>query len=182
MCIRDRYQRRVHGLRENLDPKNELSDETINEVFRLTQLQIRGISNETSDSNLSSSSPTKPPRVSIKDGDYANLGFEVANSGSNLSNGERQIINFLRVFLHQKDIVCLDEANSNLDPHTDDKLMQSLFELCKTKTLLMISHRLENLTYFDRIFVLENGEIVEEGDFSTLSGNPSSLFNRLRSR
>jgi ABC-type multidrug transport system fused ATPase/permease subunit len=47
-----------------------------------------------------------------------NLDFQIENSGSNLSNGEKQIINFLRILIRNNDIICLDEATSNMDPKT----------------------------------------------------------------
>ena len=53
------------------------------------------------------------------------------------------------------DIVCLDEATSNMDPETDKKLNDKLFEYTKDKALLVITHRLENIQEYDRIYVME---------------------------
>ena len=53
--------------------------------------------------------------------------FVIENSGGNLSNGEKQIINFLRIIMKDKDIICLDEATSNMDPKSDEVLHNKLF-------------------------------------------------------
>lgn len=58
--------------------------------------------------------------------------------------------------------------------------MSLIQEFCKDKTLLLISHRLENLQFFNKIFVLENGVIKEKGNYEQLTKNPDSLFNSLR--
>lgn len=52
----------------------------------------------------------------------------IEDAGGNLSNGEKQIINFLRIIMKEKDIICLDEATSNMDPKSDEILHQKLFE------------------------------------------------------
>lgn len=59
-------------------------------------------------------------------------------------------------------------------------MMQKLFEFCKNKTLIMISHRLEYLKNFDLIFVMSKGEIVEKGCYKTLSANSDSYFSKLK--
>ena len=107
------------------------------------------------------------------------LEIEVENSGGNLSNGERQIINFLRVVLRQQRIICLDEATSNMDPKTDQLLHDKLFEFAEGKTLLVITHRLENIDKFDKVVVMEKGEIVEMGHVSQLRQKKDGFFNRL---
>jgi ABC-type transport system involved in cytochrome bd biosynthesis fused ATPase/permease subunit len=60
--------------------------------------------------------------------------------------------------------------------------MKLLFKLVEGKTLIMVSHKLENLKDFDCIYVLENGEIVEKGDYESLSETRGSYFNKLRAR
>ncbi|EGR33825.1 hypothetical protein IMG5_035900, partial [Ichthyophthirius multifiliis] len=85
------------------------------------------------------------------------------NGGTSLSNGQKQIINFLRIILRDSNIICLDEATSNMDPQTDQELHDQLFRLAENKTLIVITHRLENIDKFDRVVVLDNGSIVECG-------------------
>ncbi len=74
----------------------------------------------------------------------------------------------MRINLRDSQIICLDEATSNMDPETDSFIMKVLFELTKNKTLIMISHRLENLKHFDKIFVMSYGKIVETGTYEEL--------------
>jgi ABC-type bacteriocin/lantibiotic exporter with double-glycine peptidase domain len=81
--------------------------------------------------------------------------FEVENSGNNLSNGQKQIINFLRILINEHEIVCLDEATSNMDPTSDQLVHDKLFEFCQYKTLIVITHRLENIDKFDTIIVMD---------------------------
>eukprot|EP01017_Pseudomicrothorax_dubius_P003349 TRINITY_DN1045_c0_g2_i2.p1 TRINITY_DN1045_c0_g2~~TRINITY_DN1045_c0_g2_i2.p1 ORF type:complete len:272 (-),score=57.49 TRINITY_DN1045_c0_g2_i2:19-762(-) len=161
------------SLRDNLDPRSEVKDASIVDMFTKTGVSIRGV-------NESSSKSEEQKTEDLAEDKKVKLDYELENLGSNLSNGEKQIINFMRVFIHAQDLVCLDEANSNIDSNTDNLLMRSLFEVCKDKTILMISHRLENLRLFDKIIVLDSGRIVECGSFDELASNPSSHFNILR--
>eukprot|EP01017_Pseudomicrothorax_dubius_P003347 TRINITY_DN1045_c0_g2_i10.p1 TRINITY_DN1045_c0_g2~~TRINITY_DN1045_c0_g2_i10.p1 ORF type:complete len:181 (-),score=30.96 TRINITY_DN1045_c0_g2_i10:78-620(-) len=163
------------SLRDNLDPRREVDDTSITDMFARTGMNIRGVNSNTTecqDQNVEETEQMTEGRT--------NLNFELENLGSNLSNGEKQIINFMRVFIHAQDLICLDEANSNIDSNTDALLMKALFEVCKDKTILMISHRLENLRLFDKIIVLDSGRIVEYGSFDDLAANQSSHFNILR--
>lgn len=110
------------------------------------------------------------------------LDFIVEREGANLSNGEKQLVNFLQNVLADKPVVLLDEATSNLDEKLDRKIMGLLRRICKEKSLLLISHRLENLEFFDRVYVLKEGRIWETGNFKELNGNPGSLFNSLKAK
>ena len=102
--------------------------------------------------------------------------FKIEEGGRNLSNGEKQLINIIRVFLRSSEIICLDEATSNLDVYTEE-LINKAMQKMENKTLVLITHRLENLKDFDVIYVMKKGEIVEEGNFKSLSDNENSFFN-----
>ena len=94
--------------------------------------------------------------------------------GMNLSGGERQRMAIARMLLQDAPVIVLDEATANLDAITEKSVMQSILKLCKqdqAKTLLVITHRLRNMELFDRIFVLENGCIVEQGSHHELLKN-----------
>ena len=67
----------------------------------------------------------------------------------------------MRILLRDTNIVCLDEATSNMDPKTDELFHNALFEYCKEKTLIVITHRLERIKMYDRIFVMETGRLLE---------------------
>lgn len=69
----------------------------------------------------------------------------------------------MRILVNQHDIVCLDEATSNMDPITDQLVHNKLFDFCKNKTLIVITHRLENIDRFDTIIVMDQGQIKEKG-------------------
>jgi ATP-binding cassette subfamily B protein len=85
-----------------------------------------------------------------------------------ISGGERQRIVWARTFLQDPRILIVDEATSALDPATEKRVMQSLMDFVRNRTLLIISHRLATITWADRIIVLQNGNIVEEGNHSEL--------------
>ncbi len=91
--------------------------------------------------------------------------------GMNLSGGERQRMAIARVFLQDASVIILDEATANLDTLTEKSVMQSMLSLCrnkKEKTLVVITHRLGNMSLFDRILVLEHGSIREQGTHEQL--------------
>ena len=67
------------------------------------------------------------------------------------------------MILRDTDIICLDEASSNMDPKTDALLHEQIFNFAKDKTLIVITHRLESIDLFDRVVVMEKGSIVECG-------------------
>ncbi|CAD8049904.1 unnamed protein product [Paramecium sonneborni] len=150
------------NLRDNIDPQGKLTNQQIEQAFNNTQFRIRGIMQDSTQINSTSQEEIQKSST--------NINFMIAKSGGNLSNGEKQVINFMRVILQNKDIVCLDEATSNMDPKTDEELHKTLFNYVQggNKTLLVITHRLENIQQYDRIAVLEKGEIVELGTYEEL--------------
>ncbi len=92
----------------------------------------------------------------------------VGERGHSLSGGERQRIALARVFLRNPDIVILDEATSALDTNTEKRILRNIFEFFEGKTLIIVAHRLSNITECDRIVVMREGTIVEEGSFYLL--------------
>ncbi|CAD8193192.1 unnamed protein product [Paramecium pentaurelia] len=85
---------------------------------------------------------------------------------NSISQGMRQLISFSRVVLQNPDIICLDEATASVDQQVEDFIQQYLREC--GKTIITISHRLEALKDYDRIYYLENGLVVEQGTFQEL--------------
>lgn len=97
-------------------------------------------------------------------------GYEtnIGEMGELLSGGERQRIAIARAFIKDAPIIILDEATSALDTHSEREVQKALDELMKGKTAFIIAHRLSTLVNVDRIIVLKNGEIVEEGTHTEL--------------
>lgn len=88
---------------------------------------------------------------------------EIGERGIKLSGGQRQRLAIARVILKKPGIVVLDEATSALDNKTEDKIQKALDKLTKGRTTLIIAHRLSTIQKANRIFVLNNGKISEEG-------------------
>ncbi|CAD8046033.1 unnamed protein product [Paramecium sonneborni] len=101
--------------------------------------------------------------------------IDLNKSTQNLSNGEKQIVNFVQSILLNKDIILMDEATSNMDIETNNKIMKKLFDFVQNKTLLLISHRLENLQQFDKVFVMGDGQIQACGTYEELLKNDKFL-------
>ncbi|MEY3480378.1 MAG: ABC-type multidrug transport system, ATPase and permease component [Verrucomicrobiota bacterium] len=88
---------------------------------------------------------------------------QVGERGGHLSVGQRQRIGIARAFLKNAPILLLDEPTSALDATTEKAVMETIAELMKGRTTLMVTHRLNTAHRFDRIIVLEQGEVVEQG-------------------
>ncbi len=89
--------------------------------------------------------------------------YEVVERGTTLSSGERQLIVLARAVLFDSKILVLDEATSNIDVETETRIQKALRELSKDRTVIMIAHRLSTVKDADKIIVVHNGQVVEEG-------------------
>lgn len=92
----------------------------------------------------------------------------VGERGVKLSGGEKQRIALARAFLEDAPIVVLDEATSALDSITEKQIQSAIFELISEKTAIVIAHRLSTILRMDRILVLENGKVIEQGTHQAL--------------
>lgn len=115
--------------------------------------------------------------LTLKDG-YNTL---VGERGIKLSGGQRQRIAIARAILKDAPILILDEATSALDSQTEKQIQESLNLLIedKNKTVIAIAHRLSTLKHMDRIIVLDQGKIVEEGTHNSLIKKKNSLYQKL---
>lgn len=96
------------------------------------------------------------------------LDAPVAEKGSNLSGGQCQRLALARALLHDSPVYIFDEATSNIDVESENDIMARITELAKTKTVILISHRLANVAGADKLYVLENGRVAEEGGHAEL--------------
>jgi ATP-binding cassette subfamily B protein len=96
-----------------------------------------------------------------------------------LSAGEAQLLAFARVFLRDPGLVILDEASSRLDPATERHIERAIDALLADRTGIVIAHRLATVQRCDRILILEEGRIVEEGPRAALAADSSSRFSEL---
>ena len=92
----------------------------------------------------------------------------LGESGSSLSGGERQRLSIARAILKDAPIVVLDEATANVDPENELELQHAISELTKSKTVIMIAHRLKTVRNVDQILVLDKGRIVQRGTHEAL--------------
>ena len=122
-------------LRENVDPSENYSDEKIIEVLKEVGLDdfLEG----------------------------KNLEYIIENNGNNISIGEKQLICIARALIKKSKIILMDEATANIDYKTETFLQNSINKELKDCTVITIAHRIKTIINYDRILVLNNGEIVE---------------------
>ena len=100
--------------------------------------------------------------------------------GGNLSVGQRQLISFARALVADPRILILDEATANIDTYTEVLIQEALEELLKDRTALVIAHRLSTVRNADRIAVVDEGRVVEQGTHDQLTAS-GGLYSRLQS-
>lgn len=93
---------------------------------------------------------------------------EVIEGGANFSSGQRQLLSFARTVLHKPQVLILDEATANIDTETEILIQESLEKMKNIGTMLVVAHRLSTIQHADNIIVLQNGEIIEEGNHQSL--------------
>ena len=123
------------SLRENVDPSNNFSDEQIKKILY--------------DVGLNDFMENK------------NLDYEIENNGNNISIGEKQLICIARALIKKSKIILMDEATANIDYKTESFLQNSINQQLKDCTVITIAHRIKTIINYDKILVLNNGEIVE---------------------
>lgn len=93
---------------------------------------------------------------------------EIVEGGANLSAGQRQLISFARTVLHKPQILILDEATANIDAETELLIQESLEKMKNIGTMLVVAHRLSTIQHANNIIVLQNGELIEQGNHQEL--------------
>jgi subfamily B ATP-binding cassette protein MsbA len=106
-------------------------------------------------------------------------GYEtmIGENGVKLSGGEKQRLSIARAFLKKSKIILLDEATSSLDSETEDKIQKALSQLTLNKTTIVIAHRLSTILNSDKIYVVDNGKIIDSGNHEKLLINSKVYKN-----
>ena len=124
-------------LRENLDPAGHFTDDDM--TFNMNLIGLAYLLTD--------------------DG----LDFQVKEDGRNLSSGEKQLICMVRAILRKSKIIVMDEATSSVDYNTEKLIQKTILNNLKGSTIITIAHRIKTIINYDRIFVLDKGELIEEG-------------------
>lgn len=176
-------------LRFNIDPFDEYSDEEVLSVLSRTSI-IQSLSKsirekaETKESNNTNaqkrsqlaiiqkndpSQPFKSQKRGVKNSqnnsrNQAILNFQIKSGGTNLSQGQKQLVCIARAIVQKPKILLMDEATANIDKKTE-QVIQDLIETdLSNSTVITIAHRLETIIKYDRIFFLKNGGLIEDGE------------------
>ena len=106
--------------------------------------------------------------------------FVINEDASNISQGQRQLLTIARAILANRDVLILDEATSSVDTRTEKKIQQAMDNLMKDRTCFIIAHRLSTIKHADIILVINEGDIVEQGNHEellALGGFYAQLYN-----
>lgn len=87
----------------------------------------------------------------------------IGENGRTLSGGERQRLSIARAFLKNAPVILLDESTASIDPENETRIQQAIGKLIENKTVLIIAHKLRSIADCDKIVVLNEGAVVEEG-------------------
>lgn len=99
--------------------------------------------------------------------------------GSSFSAGEKQLLAFARIFAHNPSIFILDEATANIDTETESLIQKSIDKISEEKTSIFIAHRLSTIVNVDKIIVLSEGEILEQGNHDELMKIENGYYKQL---
>ncbi|TCD67438.1 hypothetical protein EIP91_012410 [Steccherinum ochraceum] len=149
-------------LRENLDPQGTRTDAEIISALKRAWLLPRD------------DGPVDP----VVEAKFS-LDAAVSDEGSNYSAGEKQLLALCRALVKNSRVIVLDEATSNVDAETDAKLQRTIQTEFATSTLLCIAHRLNTIVYYDRIIVMDAGQVAEYDTPMNLFDKEDSIFRSL---
>lgn len=145
----------ANTIKKNIELSESLSNEAINETIELAKAE-----------EFINSLPNGIEEIA-------------SERGSSFSAGQKQLIAFARIFAHNPSIFILDEATANIDTKTEEIIQESIDKISKEKTSIFIAHRLSTIINVDKIIVLSNGEIIEQGNHNELMQNEGGYYNKL---
>ena len=105
------------------------------------------------------------------------LDYNVRERGGVLSAGQRQLLAFLRAYITDPKVLILDEATSSIDSHTEELIQNALVLLTQDRTSIIIAHRLSTIQHADKIIVLDQGKVIEQGNHGELLEKEGAYFN-----
>ncbi|BBE78789.1 MULTISPECIES: heme ABC transporter ATP-binding protein/permease CydC [Phytobacter] len=108
--------------------------------------------------------------------DDSGLNAWLGEGGRQLSGGELRRLAIARALLHDAPLVLLDEPTEGLDAATESQILELLEEVMQKKTVLMVTHRLRGLSRFDQIIVMDNGQIIEQGNHAALMAKQGRYY------
>lgn len=144
------------SLRDNLDPHEKFTDDEIWQSLEMSHLKDH-------------------VKENLDDG----LEHECGEGGISLSVGQRQLVCLARALLRNSKILVMDEATASIDANTDSLIQQTIRKAFADSTIITIAHRLVTIMDYDRIVVLDSGQVVEEGSPSELLTKFEGKFRRL---
>ncbi|NUM51596.1 MAG: ABC transporter ATP-binding protein [Flavobacteriales bacterium] len=108
-----------------------------------------------------------------------NYFFNVRERGAMLSVGQRQLISFIRAYVHKPKILILDEATSSIDTDSENLIQHATKVITQNRTSIIVAHRLSTIQNADKILVFDNGKIVEEGNHLSLLNKEEGYYKKL---
>jgi ABC-type multidrug transport system fused ATPase/permease subunit len=163
------------NLRSNLDPFDEFDDESIYVALRRVELIPTDDDVDVPEQRSHSFHTYEELNTNV----FTDLETPVSEGGLNFSQGQRQLICLARALLKKNRIVFMDEATASVDFETDEAIQKTIASAFSECTILCIAHRLRTVIEYDKILVLDQGEIVEFANPLTLLETPESVFNKM---
>ncbi|KAG6006960.1 hypothetical protein E4U21_006580 [Claviceps maximensis] len=181
-------------IRTNLDPFDQYTDEEVFEALRRVQLigpdevlnnnaavsTIRAMEAPTSTSDSPQAEAlvgSTASSIMTNKNIFLDLSSPVTESGSNLSQGQRQLLCLARAMLKKPTVLVMDEATASIDYNTDSKIQETIREL--TGTVITIAHRLQTIVDYDKVLVLDHGEVKQYGHPWELIRDEEGLFHSM---
>lgn len=176
-------------IRSNLDPFGLFSDEEVFTALRRVHListvpsgttTPRTTATTSSGSSTAINDPAAAASAAIADNKniFYNLSSHVSESGSNLSQGQRQLLCLARALLKNSRVLMMDEATASIDYNTDAKIQETLRDL-RNSTIITIAHRLQTIIDYDKVLVLDHGRVVEYDHPWTLINKEDGQFESM---